>query len=71
MLTLCGLEKKDQENFYKCEKWFNETLNNQPLIMLCAYPIARQAGAAILDVARNHEIVIARRDGDWEMIESP
>jgi PAS domain S-box-containing protein len=64
------LEKKDRENFYKYEKRFNEMPGKQHLMMLCAYPIAMNAGTAMLDVARNHEIVVAKKDDDWEITES-
>jgi PAS domain S-box-containing protein len=64
------LQQKDWENFYKCEKGFDESFGGQPLIMLCAYPLAMSTASAILDMAHNHQFAIARRGGKWEVMES-
>jgi signal transduction histidine kinase len=55
----------------KIERGLNRSLINQRMIIMCSYPIQKCAADAILDVARSHEFVIAVREGDWEMIESP
>ena len=40
------------------------------MTLLCTYPLARSGAAEILDVARTHQFAIARRRGDWEVIET-
>jgi PAS domain S-box-containing protein len=39
-------------------------------IVLCAYPLAQCAATRILEVARTHGYVIAKRDGVWEVLET-
>jgi signal transduction histidine kinase len=41
------------------------------MIMLCAYPLAASSAAEVLDVARIHQFTVARRKGEWEVIETP
>jgi PAS domain S-box-containing protein len=65
------LEKKDWKDFSAYEKELNESIIHQPMTALCTYALADSGAAEILDVARTHQFVIARRGGDWEMIEIP
>src|SRR5207302_6919183 len=44
---------------------------NQRLAVLCTYPLAACGAAEILDVARTHQFVIAKRHESREIIESP
>jgi PAS domain S-box-containing protein len=39
-------------------------------IVLCAYPLAPCAATQILEVARTHGYVIAKRDGAWDVLET-
>lgn len=41
------------------------------MIIFCTYPLAASGAAEILDVARTHQFTVARRKGDWEMVETP
>ena len=54
---------------------FEETLHdfvvNRHVVFLCAYPLADVDGNYILDSARLHHIVVARRRGAWDLLESP
>jgi DNA-binding CsgD family transcriptional regulator len=36
---------------------------------LCTYPIAVSGAAELLEVARAHQLAVARRNGDWELLE--
>jgi DNA-binding CsgD family transcriptional regulator len=36
---------------------------------LCTYPIPASSAADVLEVARAHHFAVARRNGDWEVIE--
>ena len=38
--------------------------------MLCTYPLAASGAAEILDVARTHQFAMAKRHGNWEVIET-
>jgi signal transduction histidine kinase len=54
---------------------FEEALHtfvvNRRVVFLCAYPLADVDGTYILDSARLHHVVIARRRGEWDLLESP
>jgi PAS domain S-box-containing protein len=41
------------------------------MIALCQFPLADNSAAEILDAARTHQFVVSRRNGDWEIIETP
>src|SRR5207302_1178668 len=37
----------------------------------CTYPVGVTRADFLLDVARNHQFAIARRQGNWEVLETP
>jgi PAS domain S-box-containing protein len=41
------------------------------MTVLCTYPLASSRAGEILDVMQAHQFAIARRQGEWEVIESP
>jgi hypothetical protein len=41
------------------------------MIVLCTYSLQASRAMDILDVARAHQCTIARRNGDWEFLETP
>jgi len=65
------LERKDWKDFCEYEETLNESIANQRLAVLCTYPLAACGAAEILDVARTHQLVIAKRRESWEIIETP
>jgi C4-dicarboxylate-specific signal transduction histidine kinase len=64
------LEKKDWKDFVEYEESLNESIANQRLAVLCTYPMAACAAGEILDVVRTHQFAVARRRGDWDVIET-
>src|SRR5437588_388497 len=65
------LEKNDWKDFCEYEETLNNSIANQRLAVLCTYPLAACGAAEILDVARTHQFVIAKRHERWEIIETP
>jgi signal transduction histidine kinase len=65
------VQKQDWRDFRNYEKDLNGLLANQRLLVLCTYPLATSGAAEILDVACIHQVAIARRSGEWEMVETP
>jgi C4-dicarboxylate-specific signal transduction histidine kinase len=65
------LQKKDWRDFREYETELNESIANQRMILLCAYPLAASGAAEVLDVARVHQLAVARRKGNWEVVETP
>jgi signal transduction histidine kinase len=65
------LTEENWNNFVDYEKKLNEVIIDQRMIILCTYPMATCRAAELFDVARSHEFVIARRNGNWEVLETP
>jgi PAS domain S-box-containing protein len=65
------LTEKDWKNFAAYEKRLNELIADKRMIVLCTYPLAVTRAAELFDVARTHQFAIARRHGNWEVVETP
>ena len=63
--------EKHWKDFLEYEEELNKVVANQKMIVLCTYPLASAKAAEIFDVARSHEFSIARRNGNWEVLETP
>ena len=64
------LTKKDWSHFCDYEDGLNEVIGNQRLAVLCTYPLAACGAPQILDVVRTHQFVLARRHGNWDIVET-
>lgn len=56
--------------FADYERRVNELFRDLRVLAVCTYHVESCSAGEVLDVVRNHEFAIARRDGEWEMIES-
>jgi PAS domain S-box-containing protein len=65
------LAEKDWKDFFAYEKQVNDWVTDQPMTVLCTYPLEKSGAAAVLDVVQAHQFAIARRQGEWEIIETP
>ena len=65
------LREKDRKDFWAYEKQLNDSITDQPMTVLCTYPLAKSGAAEVLDVVQAHQFAIARRQGEWEVIETP
>jgi DNA-binding CsgD family transcriptional regulator len=59
------------EAFCEYEDEVDRSLAGRKLIALCTYSLQASRAVDILDVARVHQCSIARRDGEWEFLETP
>jgi PAS domain S-box-containing protein len=57
--------------FHEYEKEVSALVADQRGIILCTYPLTTIPAAQIFDVTRVHQMVVARRHGRWEMLETP
>jgi signal transduction histidine kinase len=64
------LEKKDWKDFCEYEESLNDAIANQRLAVLCTYPLGACGAGEILDVVRTHQFALARRRGNWDVIET-
>jgi PAS domain S-box-containing protein len=65
------LREKDWKDFYDYEKQLNDSITGAPITLFCTYPLAKSGAAVILDVVHTHQFAVARRNGEWEIIETP
>ena len=58
------------KEFCDYEYALNKSLQGRLMTILCTYPIAKSGAAEVLEVARAHQLAVARRYGDWELVEA-
>ena len=59
------------KNFCEYEQELDQAVEGQKMIVLCTYSLGAIRAVDILDVARAHQCSIARRNGNWEFLETP
>ena len=64
------LEKRDWKNFVDYEQEINRVVGKYQMIVICTYSLEKCAASEILDVVRNHQFAVIKREGKWELIES-
>ena len=52
------------------ERRVSEAFAGRRLIAMCSYHLGQTNGAHVIDVVRSHQFAVARRNGQWEVIES-
>lgn len=57
-------------DFAAYERSLDEWVKGRPVIVICSYPL-REGAIQILDVARTHQFALAKRLGQWEVLETP
>jgi PAS domain S-box-containing protein len=65
------LQKANTEHFREFERAIGTAVADHRMIALCHFPLAESSAAEILDAARTHQFIIAKRQGTWETIETP
>jgi DNA-binding CsgD family transcriptional regulator len=65
------METKLWKEFCEYEHELDRSLAGRKMIALCTYPLRASRAVDMLDVARAHQCSIARRDGEWEFLETP
>ena len=64
------LERRDWKEFCEYEKEVNDSIGDTPMLALCTYPLPGAGAAEILDVMHTHQFAIARRNKEWEVMET-
>ena len=57
------------KDIYDYERAFKKWMKGKRVIALCTYPIVATGAAEAREVARAHHLAVARREGDWEVVE--
>ena len=58
-------------DFTQYEQQVDEMIVDRKLIALCTYPLAGIKAANLFEVVRTHQFAIAKRRGNWEVVETP
>ena len=65
------LDKSHWKTFTDYESTVNDVVGSHRILALCTYSLDQYSGVEMLDVLRNHPLVLVRKDGEWEVIRSP
>src|SRR5260370_9755693 len=65
------LEQKQWREFMEYEMELNRGIGDQPMLVLCTYPLTTCGATEFLDVAGTHQFAVAKRRGRWEVVETP
>ncbi len=71
MQTLTQLAEKGRLDPDAYEAAFNGLIANRRILLLCSYPLAVNHAAEVFDAPCTHRFAIARRDGNWQVVETP
>jgi PAS domain S-box-containing protein len=65
------VSNEDWMVFCEYEKALDVLIAGERRLILCTYSLITSSGAQIFDAARIHEVAVARRNGSWELVETP
>ena len=65
------LESRNPKELREFEEEVDHLFANEHIIASCTYPLEESRADFLLDVARNHQFLIAKRQGNWEVLETP
>jgi PAS domain S-box-containing protein len=66
----CWLEKRDWKGFTDYEAAISDVIGKYHMLALCTYSLEKCGAVEVMDVIRNHEFALIRKEGKWEIIES-
>ncbi len=64
------LEEADWRAFIDYEAAVDKVISQYHMIALCTYSLDKCGASEVIDVTNHHQFALAKRGGDWEMIES-
>ena len=64
------LEKRDWKSFTDYEAAVNDVIGKYHMLALCTYSLDKCGATEVMDVIRNHEFALIRKEGKWELIEN-
>ena len=65
------LEPNNSKELREFEEEVDQLFSNLPILASCTYPLPAMGGDQVFDTVQTHQFAIARRQGEWEVIESP
>jgi PAS domain S-box-containing protein len=64
------LEDKDWDDFVYYEEAVDEVIENYQMIAMCTYCLDKCNANEIIDVVKNHEFALIKRDDEWTLLEN-
>ncbi len=64
------LEKREWENFTQYEEELNNAIGKYQMIAICTYSLDKCGASEVIDVVKNHQFALIKREGKWESIEN-
>jgi two-component system, sensor histidine kinase PdtaS len=68
--NLYWLEPEGWRDFQEYEATLNGCFHGRRIVALCSYCMSRCDAAGMLDIVENHQFAVARRHGEWNIVES-
>lgn len=65
------LQPGNAKELRQFEEEVDQLFSNLPILASCTYPLPAMGGDQVFDSVRTHQFAIARRQGGWEVIETP
>jgi signal transduction histidine kinase len=69
--NISWLREEDSRSFMEYERGLDESIANRKIIALCTFPLRDARAAALFDIAHTHQCAIAKRNGRWQVLETP
>jgi len=64
------LERNHWRAFTEYEARVNDVIGQYRMVAICTYCLDKCDGADVIDVVRNHQFALVKREGSWDIIES-
>jgi PAS domain S-box-containing protein len=64
------LEQKHWQAFTEYEAKVNNVIGKYKMLAICTYCLDKCDGTAVIDVIKNHQFTLVKREGKWDIIES-
>jgi signal transduction histidine kinase len=58
-------------DFRDHERRLESVVRGKPIVVLCSFPLDTTDAAGLLDVASSHQLAIVKREGTWNVVETP
>jgi DNA-binding CsgD family transcriptional regulator len=65
------IESNQWKEFCEYEHELDRSLSGKRMIVMCTYSLRKSRAVDILDVVRAHNCTVARRNGEWDFLETP
>ncbi|MBU4350931.1 MEDS domain-containing protein [Patescibacteria group bacterium] len=64
------LERNEWKDFAKYEEEVDSIIKGHKMLAICPYSLDKCGASEIIDVIKNHQFALIKREGKWELIES-